>query len=102
MTIRFTKSELVEQFARVGFRPNALRGQCFLADLNMLDAVVESAALEPTDMVLEIGCGPGNLTAEVASVAKLVVVVPSPGPDRSIAGQSHCKAVASGYFLNST
>jgi 16S rRNA (adenine1518-N6/adenine1519-N6)-dimethyltransferase len=41
----------------------------------MLDAIVESAGLEPADAVLEIGCGPGNLTAEVASVAKLVVAV---------------------------
>jgi 16S rRNA (adenine1518-N6/adenine1519-N6)-dimethyltransferase len=75
MTTRFTKSELVEQFQRVGFRPNPLRGQCFLVDLNMLDAVVAAASLKPTDFVLEIGCGPGNLTAELASQAGRVLAV---------------------------
>ena len=75
MALRFTKSQLVAEFQRVGFRPNALRGQCFLVDLNMMEAVVESAALGPEDVVLEIGCGPGNLTAELAFRAALVVAV---------------------------
>jgi 16S rRNA (adenine1518-N6/adenine1519-N6)-dimethyltransferase len=37
-------------------------GQNFLADPNLLDAIVRDAALEPTDVVLEVGPGEGVLT----------------------------------------
>jgi 16S rRNA (adenine1518-N6/adenine1519-N6)-dimethyltransferase len=41
-------------------------GQNFLADTNLLAAIVREAALEPADVVLEVGGGEGALTAELA------------------------------------
>lgn len=75
MPLRLTKSELAAQFSSVGFRPNPLRGQCFLVDMNMLEAMVGAAWLGPSDVVLEVGFGPGNLTARLAALAGLVVGV---------------------------
>ena len=41
-------------------------GQNFLADPNLLDAIVRDAELEPDDVALEIGGGEGVLTERVA------------------------------------
>ncbi len=73
MPLRLTRTKLAEEFQRIGFRPNALRGQCFLVDLNMLQAVVQSAWLKPSEVALEVGFGPGNLTAEIAAHAGFVL-----------------------------
>ena len=42
-------------------------GQNFLADPNLLDAIVRDAALDPTDVVLEVGAGEGVLTKRLAA-----------------------------------
>jgi 16S rRNA (adenine1518-N6/adenine1519-N6)-dimethyltransferase len=44
-------------------------GQNFLADPNLLDAIVRDAELEPTDVVLEVGAGEGVLTERLAAAA---------------------------------
>jgi 16S rRNA (adenine1518-N6/adenine1519-N6)-dimethyltransferase len=44
-------------------------GQNFLADPNLLDAIVRDAALAPGDVVLEVGAGEGVLTERLAKVA---------------------------------
>jgi 16S rRNA (adenine1518-N6/adenine1519-N6)-dimethyltransferase len=44
-------------------------GQNFLADPNLLDAIVRDAELEPTDVVLEVGAGEGVLTGRLAAAA---------------------------------
>ena len=44
-------------------------GQNFLADPNLLDAIVRDAALAPGDVVLEIGAGEGVLTERLATAA---------------------------------
>lgn len=47
-------------------------GQNFLADPNLLDAIVRDAALAPADVVLEVGAGEGVLSERLAaSVAHL-------------------------------
>jgi 16S rRNA (adenine1518-N6/adenine1519-N6)-dimethyltransferase len=50
-------------------------GQNFLADPNLLDAIVRDAALAPEDVVLEVGAGEGVLTERLAAVASHVHVV---------------------------
>jgi 16S rRNA (adenine1518-N6/adenine1519-N6)-dimethyltransferase len=44
-------------------------GQNFLADPNLLDAIVRDAELEPSDVVLEVGAGEGVLTQRLAAAA---------------------------------
>ena len=44
-------------------------GQNFLADPNLLDAIVRDAGLDPGDVVLEVGAGEGVLTERLAVVA---------------------------------
>ncbi len=44
-------------------------GQNFLADPNLLDAILRDAELAPEDVVLEVGAGEGVLTERLAAVA---------------------------------
>jgi 16S rRNA (adenine1518-N6/adenine1519-N6)-dimethyltransferase len=50
-------------------------GQNFLADPNLLDAIVRDAALSPADVVLEVGAGEGVLTTRLADAAAHVHTV---------------------------
>ena len=50
-------------------------GQNFLADPNLLSAIVRDAELEPGDVVLEVGGGEGALTALLAPRVEAVHVV---------------------------
>ena len=50
-------------------------GQNFLADPNLLEAIVREADLSPDDVVLEVGGGHGVLTERLAEVAGVVHVV---------------------------
>lgn len=50
-------------------------GQNFLADPNLLDAIVRDAELEPTDVALEVGAGEGVLTGRLATAAAHVHTV---------------------------
>jgi 16S rRNA (adenine1518-N6/adenine1519-N6)-dimethyltransferase len=47
-------------------------GQNFLADPNLLDAIVRDAELVPDDVVLEVGAGEGVLTERLAAAARHV------------------------------
>ncbi len=50
-------------------------GQNFLADTNLLDAILADAALEPDDVVLEVGGGEGVLTRRLCAVAERVHLI---------------------------
>jgi 16S rRNA (adenine1518-N6/adenine1519-N6)-dimethyltransferase len=50
-------------------------GQNFLADPNLLDAIVRDAELDPGAVVLEVGAGEGVLTERLASAAARVHTV---------------------------
>jgi 16S rRNA (adenine1518-N6/adenine1519-N6)-dimethyltransferase len=45
-------------------------GQNFLADTNLLDAIVRDAELAPDDVVLEVGAGEGPLTERLAAIVR--------------------------------
>jgi len=49
--------------------------QHFLKDEHVLSKIIETARLQPVDLVLEIGAGKGVLTAELAKSAKQVVAI---------------------------
>jgi 16S rRNA (adenine1518-N6/adenine1519-N6)-dimethyltransferase len=50
-------------------------GQNFLADPNLLAAIVRDAELEPADVALEVGAGEGVLTARLADAVARVHVI---------------------------
>ena len=56
-------------------RTRAPLGQVFLADRRVERRILEALRLGPEDVVLEIGAGPGNITARLAAVAGKVVAV---------------------------
>jgi 16S rRNA (adenine1518-N6/adenine1519-N6)-dimethyltransferase len=59
-------------------------GQHVLVDEGLRRRVVEAAAIQPHDEVLEIGAGPGTLTADLVRLARRVVAVEV---DRRLVGQ---------------
>jgi len=58
-----------------GLQPRKSLGQNFLVENNALEKVVDSAEIDPIDVVLEIGAGLGSLTRFLARVARKVVTV---------------------------
>ncbi len=70
---RQTTAYLKELFKQVGFTIDARRGQNFLVDLNLVDLLVRSAAIEPEDVVLEVGPGTGVVTERTSAAAAPVV-----------------------------
>jgi 16S rRNA (adenine1518-N6/adenine1519-N6)-dimethyltransferase len=60
---------------RHGVRAATRLGQRFLVDRGVLASIVEAAEIGPTDDVLEIGPGPGVLTAALADRARSVTAV---------------------------
>ena len=66
---------LREVLRRHGVRAAKSLGQRFLVDRTVLSAIVDAAALSPDDDVLEVGPGPGVLTAALASRVRSVTAV---------------------------
>lgn len=56
-------------------RPLKSLGQNFLVDQNVIGKIIESAALQPEDQVLEIGPGRGALTERLARRAERLLLV---------------------------
>ncbi|RYC53845.1 hypothetical protein CHU98_g12363 [Xylaria longipes] len=50
-------------------------GQHILRNPGIAQAIVEKAALKPTDVVLEVGPGTGNLTVQILNQARKVIAV---------------------------
>lgn len=70
-----TLTYIRELLARHDAQPRHHWGQNFLTDLNAMRLLVGLADLRDTDTVLEVGCGTGSLTEELADRACRVVVV---------------------------
>ena len=75
MSSRQTASFLRRRFDELGIAPVTRFGQNFLIDLNLVRLLADAAALEPRDVVLEVGTGTGSLTALLAERAGAVVTV---------------------------
>jgi len=70
-----TQTQIRSLLAAAGLRPTKKRGQHFLVDGNLMRKLVASAAIQPDDVVLEVGAGTGSLTKELASAAGAVIAV---------------------------
>ncbi|MBK9009049.1 MAG: ribosomal RNA small subunit methyltransferase A [Anaerolineae bacterium] len=60
---------------RFGLRANKSLGQNFLQDPRALELIAQTAEIQPTDTVLEVGPGLGSLTRHLAASAREVVAV---------------------------
>ncbi|MBN1805443.1 MAG: ribosomal RNA small subunit methyltransferase A [Sedimentisphaerales bacterium] len=78
-----TKKQIRQLLDSAYVRPNKKFGQHFLIDLNLMRLLVDSANINSDDIVLEVGCGTGSLTTELADKAGFVVAVEL---DRNLAG----------------
>jgi 16S rRNA (adenine1518-N6/adenine1519-N6)-dimethyltransferase len=78
-----TKHQIQELLTSAGVAPNRRLGQHFLVDLNLMRLLVDSARIEPGDVVLEIGTGTGSLTEALAERSGQVITVEL---DRTLAG----------------
>jgi 18S rRNA (adenine1779-N6/adenine1780-N6)-dimethyltransferase len=59
----------------VGLAADKSRGQHFLKNPLVVTSIVEKSALKPTDTVLEIGPGTGNMTVKLLEAARKVIAV---------------------------
>lgn len=66
------KDRIVEKTALM---MNKMRGQHFLENPEIIKSIVQKSALRPTDVVLEIGPGNGNLTKLLLDTAQKVVAI---------------------------
>lgn len=55
--------------------PNTSIGQHFLKNPAVVDAIIAKSRIQPTDVVLEVGPGTGNLTVRLLQQSKRVVAV---------------------------
>jgi 16S rRNA (adenine1518-N6/adenine1519-N6)-dimethyltransferase len=70
-----TKQQIQALLASAGLTPNHRRGQNFLIDLNLMQVLLNLAHIRTDDTVLEVGCGTGSLTGELAQKAGAVISV---------------------------
>jgi 16S rRNA (adenine1518-N6/adenine1519-N6)-dimethyltransferase len=68
-------AEVRELAARLGVRPTKALGQNFVHDPNTVRRIVRAAALEPDDVVLEVGPGLGSLTLALLPMAATTYAV---------------------------
>jgi len=70
-----TAAELRDLAGRLGVRPTKSLGQNFVVDGNTVRRIVRAAALEPDDVVVEVGPGLGSLTLGLLPAVRRVVAV---------------------------
>jgi 16S rRNA (adenine1518-N6/adenine1519-N6)-dimethyltransferase len=71
----YKPSELHEFLSSLGIRPKKGLSQNFLIDGNIIRKIVAASKVEPQDIVLEIGPGPGSLTEALLEKKAQVVAV---------------------------
>lgn len=65
--------DVKKQLKNVGIDPDPLKDQFFLIDEEVIKKIINFADLNKNDIVLEVGAGVGNLTAEIAMRAGKVI-----------------------------
>lgn len=67
------RAEIKDLLSAYGLQPQRSLGQNFLADPNLVDRIVRTAAVGAGDFVLEVGAGTGTLTKALADTGAHVV-----------------------------
>lgn len=67
------KSRVHNEVAKQGIIFNKDFGQHILKNPLVITSMIEKAAIRPTDVVLEIGPGTGNMTVKILDKAKKVI-----------------------------
>lgn len=75
MTTPPARVNVLRHLAAHGIRPDTRLGQHFLVDENLVDLALRTAGVTGDDVVLEVGAGPGVLTAALARTAATVHAV---------------------------
>jgi 16S rRNA (adenine1518-N6/adenine1519-N6)-dimethyltransferase len=76
MTEKLTSPRVVrETLTALGAEPSKALGQNFLIDANIVEILIRTADVQPSDVVLEIGPGLGVLTDALTELAGAVVAV---------------------------
>lgn len=70
-----TKHQIRQLLESAGVRPNKRFGQHFLIDLNLMRLLIDTANIQKNDVVLEVGCATGSLTAGIAEKAGFCAAV---------------------------
>ena len=68
-------SQLATELSSIGVSPSKSRGQNFLIDDGVADRQIAYAAINPEDVVLEIGPGLGMITSRLAMKAEKVIAI---------------------------
>ena len=71
----YKPTELLSFLDELGIAPKKGLSQNFLIDGNILNKIATTAKLEPGDVVVEIGPGPGSLTEQLLSKGAHVLAV---------------------------
>lgn len=66
--------KLAEILECQGIRPKEEWDQFFLQNGDIIDREIELAELKNSDVVLEIGAGPGNLTERIAAKSRVIAI----------------------------
>ncbi|MHA1302269.1 MAG: 16S rRNA (adenine(1518)-N(6)/adenine(1519)-N(6))-dimethyltransferase RsmA [Candidatus Heimdallarchaeaceae archaeon] len=69
------KKHIFSCLEELNIKPSKSRGQNYLIDANIIRYQIEKADVQKSDIVLEIGGGPGTLTKCLASKAKQVYTI---------------------------
>lgn len=67
-----TAQALSAALEAAGLAPDRRHGQCFLTDVQAVDAIVRDAEVTASDHVVEVGTGPGLLTHALAATGAAV------------------------------
>jgi 16S rRNA (adenine1518-N6/adenine1519-N6)-dimethyltransferase len=71
----YKPTELIQFLTELGISPKKGMSQNFLIDGNIIRKIVSTAVVEPGDVVLEIGPGPGALTEALLEAGATVLAV---------------------------
>ena len=70
-----TAKQIRQMLQAAGIRPRKSLGQHFLVDTNLINCLIQAAPIDPKTMILEVGCGVGNLTEPLLERAAAVLAV---------------------------